>query len=152
MDIFVEMLTLMTAGYKEGIQRKPQRWCYTICRRRRRRSDTDTSDSDHPCTPEELQRSERRSPTGHERSSTRTRHEHRRALATRSFTEWWVRSERLCCKFYEVYINRGLLTFVVRFPREYGLRSQQWQHGCAPRLRLRLFLTPRRRCGRQLQL
>jgi hypothetical protein len=25
MDIFVEMLTLMTAGYKEGIRRKPQR-------------------------------------------------------------------------------------------------------------------------------
>lgn len=51
---FVEMLTLMTAGYKEGIRRKPHRWCYTIRRSRHRRY-PNSCHPDYPRPSEKLQ-------------------------------------------------------------------------------------------------
>lgn len=48
MDFLVEMLTLITAGYKERIRRKPQRWCYTLRRSHPRGRYPHPSDPDHP--------------------------------------------------------------------------------------------------------
>ena len=93
---FVEMLTLITARYKEGIRRKPQRWCYAICRYRSCRSNTDTRDADHPCSPEELQRPKWCCPTRHEWSTHRTSCQC--GLATGPPGRWWFRFRCRFCK------------------------------------------------------
>jgi hypothetical protein len=82
--LFVEMLTLITAACKEGICRKPQRWCYTI-RRCRYRRNPDACDTDYPRPSEELQWPEWCCSPDCERSDRRPRCEWRRGFtATRS--------------------------------------------------------------------
>lgn len=99
MDFFVEMLTLMTAGYKEGIYREPQRRCYTICRRRKRRGNANARDSYYPRPPEELP--ERSSPTRHEWPASCASGKSRCRLPTaRSFARRSSQLRFFSCKFF----------------------------------------------------
>ncbi len=89
---FVEMLTLMTAGCKEGIRRKPQRWCNTVRRQRDRSCDTNACHSDYPSPCEKFQqRSKWRRPTRYKRSASRSS---RKCwcgyTAARSITREWI--------------------------------------------------------------
>jgi hypothetical protein len=87
-SFFVEMLTLITADYKEGICRKPQRWCYTIRGFGPRACDPDACDADYSHPPQQLQEwsAERSCATPYEWSTRCSTYEHQhQCSATRSF-------------------------------------------------------------------